>query len=1053
MIITERKIYMLGSTPRHLDDGFSLQRNGKVNQLRFKNDEKSIQAVVEDDDSHPTFIQFNSQNNISSYHCDCQEARHLNGACKHVIATLKQAQIVIDESRKTQALQEASIHEILNSFSDALIMDTISKQSVKIEVYLRLIQDDIRFVANLYLKIGLDKMYIVKNLRELLEAFDLNDEIDYGKSFTLIPEYHQLPKSLKEFFKVIQDIHEEGHDYYRTPKELLLNEHYLKKILKSLNQHSIYMEGISTHIIQVFINDDPFIGPIKIKGNQHRIELDLSGFERIIPITRDFHYILYDQQVFYLNNELRNQYTPFLKAAKQTQTRLVFRNNDLQTFITKVIPFLPNEIEVPDDIRESYFQLPLVASLYLDKTNQSIIATPMFKYGNFEFNPIKTNDVIVLNNKLLIRELNKEEELLNLLGHANFKVQPEHFYIDDEEDVIYFVEKYLPILKNNMEIYYSDTFKAIVKKRSLKSTIRYNESLNLFEVNFGLEGVAFGELKEIMRSYKLKQKYYRLLDGSFISLDDKQTQEFIQSMEYFDIDLDKLRKPNVSLTISEALFLNASIDLDDNDGYFKTLVEQIGKQTLPTFSIDSSLQPIMREYQVVGFNWLKTLSQYHLGGVLADDMGLGKTLQTIAFLKDECRINTKPNLIVCPTSLVYNWEDELKRFAPDLRYLIISGNVASRKELIKQISDYQIIITSYPLLRKDIEHYDSFHFNHCILDEAQYIKNSSSQNARTVKLIRANTRYALTGTPMENSLEELWSIFDFVMPGMLLTHQKFRTLYEIPIVKDQNRTVQKRLINRIKPFILRRMKTEVLTELPDKIESKYSIDLLAEQKELYLATLEQTRKDIHSEIKNEGLQKSHIKIFAALIRLRQLCNHPSLFLDNYYGSSGKLDALNEIVDEALSNSSKILIFSQFTSMLHLIEDQLKLKEINYSYLDGSTPMEQRQKQVKEFNEGDVPIFLISLKAGGTGLNLTGANMVIHVDPWWNPAVEQQATDRAYRLGQTKNVQVIKLISKGTIEEKIYELQQSKQSLIDSIIQPGETLLSKLSENEILDLFK
>ena len=322
-----------------------------------------------------------------------------------------------------------------------------------------------------------------------------------------------------------------------------------------------------------------------------------------------------------------------------------------------------------------------------------------------------------------------------------------------------------------------------------------------------------------------------------------------------------------------------------------------------------------------------------------------------------------------------------------------------------------------------------------------------------MKLLRAKTRYALTGTPMENSLDELWSIFDFVMPGMLLSHYKFRETYEIPIIKDENKAVKKKLIKRIKPFILRRMKSDVLTELPDKIESKYTIDLSTEQKELYLATLEETRQSINKEIAEDGLEKSHIKIFAALTRLRQLCNHPSLFIQNYYGGSGKLDALNEIIDEAIENHHKILIFSQFTSMLHIIEDQLKVKEISYGYLDGSTPMEVRGKYVKEFNDGDIPIFLVSLKAGGTGLNLTGANIVIHVDPWWNPAVEQQATDRAYRIGQTKNVQVIKLVTKGTIEEKIYELQQRKLSLIDSIIQPGETFISKLSQDEIMDLFK
>ena len=291
------------------------------------------------------------------------------------------------------------------------------------------------------------------------------------------------------------------------------------------------------------------------------------------------------------------------------------------------------------------------------------------------------------------------------------------------------------------------------------------------------------------------------------------------------------------------------------------------------------------------------------------------------------------------------------------------------------------------------------------------------------------------------------------MPGLLLTHYKFKEMYELPIIKDQDKKTHKKLMKRIQPFILRRMKNDVLKELPDKIETKYLIDLSPKQKELYLALLQETQQNIANEVNKNGYEKSQIQILAALTRLRQLCNHPSLFLDNYYGTSGKIEALNEIIDDAIESNHKILIFSQFTSMLHLIEEQLKLKEISYGYLDGITPMETRQKVVREFNEGESLIFLVSLKAGGTGLNLTGANMVIHVDPWWNPAVEQQATDRAYRIGQTRNVQVIKLIAKGTIEEKIYELQQRKLELIDSMIKPGETFISKLSKEEMLSLFE
>ena len=1053
MLITERKIYMLAARPSHLEDGLALQKKQHVSHVHFKNKEKSIQADVSDHQTYHTVIRFNEQNAISSFSCECEEAKYLNGACKHVIATLKQAQIIIENARHQQVEMDRALNEILNCFADPILNESIIKQPIKVEIHLQLSTYSGRPVGIFSLKVGMDKMYVVKNIREFLQAFEFNEEIEYGKNFTLYPEYHELPQGLRKFFKTLDDIQEEGHDYFKSPKELLVNEHYLKKLIQSLKHQKIYIDHLNEASYQVFITDDCFSGLISISDQKDTVQLDLSEFKKVIPITSDYHYILYDYQIYHLHKVDLNTYMPFFRAATLQQDSIKFKGKHRQEFIGKVIPFLPKNVEIPDTLKSSYIQLPLMASLYLDKQEQAIIATLMFRYGNYEFNPIKNKEDIVLNDKILIREIKKEEEFINILDNANFKVQPESLYIDQEKDVIAFVEKYLPILKANMDIFYSDSFKSIVKKRTLSSSIRYNESSQLFDVQFKYDDISFSELKDIMRSYKLKQKYYRLLDGSFLSLDDKQTQDFIETLSYLDISLDELKKSNIQLTLSEALFLNSAVEIDEYDDHFNHLINSVSNQQLLDISVPEHLSSIMRDYQINGYRWLKTLNHYHLGGVLADDMGLGKTLQAIAFLDDEAKHDPLPNLIICPTSLVYNWEDEIKRFAPNLRYLVVSGQAAVRKELIQEISSYQVIISSYPLLRKDIQYYQNIQFNHCILDEAQYIKNPSSLNAKTVKLLKAKTRYALTGTPMENSLEELWSIFDFVMPGMLLSHYKFREIYEIPIIKDENKAVRKKLVKRIQPFILRRMKTDVLSELPDKIESKYTIELTNEQKELYLATLEETRQSLHKELKDDEIEKNHIKIFAALTRLRQLCNHPSLFIQNYYGGSGKLDALNEIIDEAIENNHKILIFSQFTSMLHIIEDQLKIKEISYGYLDGSTPMEMRGKYIKEFNEGDIPIFLISLKAGGTGLNLTGANMVIHVDPWWNPAVEQQATDRAYRIGQTKNVQVIKLVTKGTIEEKIYELQQRKLSLIDSIIQPGETFISKLTKDEIIDLFK
>lgn len=1054
MLINDRKIYMSASRPSELDAGLELQKKKKVKSIHFNNAKKTILGEVEDLDLYHTVITFNGQNNIEEIKCNCGTSTDRHRGCRHAIATLKQAQILIEKSKNKQLILEKTIHDMINNFSETIYNDTMVKIPVKIEIYLEPETYRGESVLQLTLKVGIDKMYVVKNIKEFIYAFDQHEEIEFGKSFVLNPIYQCIPKDYEDFIDLLKDFYETNNYNSINYKSLILTQKQIKKVLKTLtNQMIYYKRNQNNTLVQTYITDEILEGLLKLDDQNETITLNLSEFKKIEPVTQDYEFIFYDYQIYHLSPALIKRYHPFIQAATQAPS-IQFKGKNRQDFIAKVIPYLPEEVEIPDTIKDSYIQLPFEASLYLDKQDQMIMATPIFKYGNYEFNPIEVKeDNILLNHRILIREIKKEEELMNIFDNAKFKVQPKFLYIDKEEDVIHFVEKYLPLLHSNMEIFYSDQFKTIVKKRSLSSSIRYNEETQLFEIDFQFDDLSLAQIKELLNSYKLKQKYFRLKDGSFISLDDKKTIDFLNSLDYLDIDYNELASTHLDLTLSQAMFLNSNYDIDQSDHHFDEMIQTITSHDYVQQVVPEHLKATLRDYQINGYSWLKMLNQFHLGGILADDMGLGKTLQTITFLYDEIQQNNQPNLIICPTSLVYNWEEEIKKFAPSIRYLIVSGSIQRRKEKIDHIKDYQLIITSYPLLKKDIEYYKNIHFNHCFLDEAQYIKNPTSQNARSVKLIRANTRYALTGTPMENSLDELWSIFDFIMPGMLLSHNKFRKLYEIPIIKGKDKQIKRKLMNRIKPFILRRMKTEVLSELPDKIESKYTIELTQEQKNLYVSTLETMRQSLNKDIEKDGFEKSQLKILTALTRLRQLCNHPSLYIQNYYGSSGKLDALNEIIDEALQNNHKILIFSQFTSMLHIIEDQLKIKEIPYVYLDGNTPMEQRVKYVKNFNEGDTPIFLVSLKAGGTGLNLTGANMVIHVDPWWNPAVEQQATDRAYRIGQTKNVQVIKLVTKGTIEEKIYDLQQQKISLIDSIIQPGETFINKLTKEEVIDLFK
>ena len=429
-------------------------------------------------------------------------------------------------------------------------------------------------------------------------------------------------------------------------------------------------------------------------------------------------------------------------------------------------------------------------------------------------------------------------------------------------------------------------------------------------------------------------------------------------------------------------------------------------------------------------------------------MGLGKTLQTITLLLSN---KESKSLIIAPTSLIYNWNNEFKKFAPNMKIAIANGSKEEREKLLKEYKEYDVIITTYNLLRRDIDIY-TMEFDYCILDEAQNIKNSSSQNAKAVKTINAKRRFALTGTPIENSLMELWSIFDFIMPNYLydekrFTYRYFRRLEEGPeIIQELNRL--------IKPFILRRYKKNVIKELPDKIEKRLYVPLSDEQTKVYEAYSKYVKDIIAKKVEDLEFTSSKIEILSYITKLRQLCLDPSVVMEEYNGDSGKIDSLMELFEQSVCENHKVLVFSQFTSVLKNIGKTLEKNNFRYSYLDGSIPSIDRMKMVEEFNNGENSVFLISLKAGGTGLNLTSADIVIHFDPWWNPAVEDQATDRAHRIGQKNVVEVIKLIAKGTIEEKIVDLQDTKRELISKIL--GDDLsadnINTLSEEDILSLF-
>ena len=555
-----------------------------------------------------------------------------------------------------------------------------------------------------------------------------------------------------------------------------------------------------------------------------------------------------------------------------------------------------------------------------------------------------------------------------------------------------------------------------------------------------IEGVDSNEYREIFSSYKNNNRLYRMKNGAYLDLKDNALEQAFKLIDILNIynDFDNMKIPNNKAIYLEKLIEDEDLSFVNGSKYVSNVVKKFDKVKSKNYEVPKDLNATLRDYQVSGFEFFKTLSDYQFGGILADEMGLGKTIQTIAFLLSN---KDKKSIVITPTALIYNWKNELEKFAPTLKVGLLHAAKSEREKILDNIDNYDVILTTYTTYKNDIDKYKNINFDYCIIDEAQNIKNPDAIITKAIKNVNAKVRFALTGTPIENNLMELWSIFDFIMPGYLYNKSKFKSIF----VNNDKNIIE--LKNLIKPFILRRTKKEVITELPDKIEQKIIIDLEKEHKRAYKGYVNLITRKIKEN------NQDNITVFSYLTKLRQLCLSPELMVKNYQGKNSKLDVLINIIND--SSDEKILVFSQFTKVLEVIGKRLNEENISYSYLDGKTSAKDRVKLVEEFNTNNNKVFLISLKAGGTGLNLTSANIVVHFDPWWNPAVEDQASDRAHRIGQKNVVNVIKLIAKGTAEERVINLQETKKELIEDVINgnlDNSSTLKNLSKDDIIDLF-
>ena len=1066
----------------------------------------AIRGMVVGSEPYKTYISV-SNGEIDDITCNCQDYYNHYGVCKHTLASVmafaedknyrrkyeKPENIINERKEKLNTnnnMQYRNFRQMVNTFYNEEIDgidsdDEELKNKETIHLEPKVIYDKFLGDMKVEFKIGNKRMYKIKNLSEFYtrmmekEFYKYGEKLQFEHTKEMFDEESQkLLEFLLKYAEIIKYANSNSNSNYRyygkalSETSILLGNSGIDDLFEILQGKQVeFQKDYLSEKIE-FATEDPKISfTLKKKpDNQYVILPNVEIFNVSILKGKEYKYILDNKKIYRCSKEFENANLKLLEFFRQNyMTEIVLGEEELTQLFSIIMPKVKAAIKIEnisEEEIEKYKPKELVVKVYLDFDEQDyLVADVLFCYENNEFNPLDEKQELKFPRNMI-----QETKALNIFRKTGFMLDTKNlrFILPDNDKIYEFLTEDINVYMKRFEVLATEKFKMKQIRQAKIGNIGVKVENNLLSIDLKDLDIDIKELQKIMEKYQLKKKYHRLKDGSFLDLEDNKEIDFLDKLVTgMDIDYKELEKGEVVLPAYRSLYLNQllkskkGIQVTKNSEY-REIVNNLDKDHLEDeIQIPENLNNVLRYYQKTGFKWLKILDSYKFGGILADDMGLGKTIQMLSVIVDYVEKaknheeNEKASLVVSPSSLTLNWQNEANKFAKDLKILVIRGTLSERKRQIKEIENYDLVITSYDLLKRDIDLYKDkkYQFRYIIADEAQYLKNSNTQNAKAIKQIKADTRYALTGTPIENSLAELWSIFDFIMPGYLFTYKQFKTMYEVPIVKDNDEKAMAKLKMLIEPFVLRRNKKEVLTELPDKTITVLNNEMKEEQRSIYLTYLAQAKQDLFQEIELNGYEKSHMQILAVLTRLRQICCHPSLFIKDYKEGSGKLNQCMEIVQDAIEGGHKILLFSGYTSMFPIIEEELKKKNIQYYKLTGSTKVDERIRMVDEFNSNpDIKIFLISLKAGGTGLNLTGADMVIHYDPWWNISTENQATDRAYRIGQKNNVQVYKLITKNSIEEKIYELQQKKSELVDNMLSTRTSFINKLSREEIMNLF-
>ena len=1075
------------SEDRVISKGKKYFEKSKVSPIKLNyTDDKNFEILSHVEGTYIYNVLVSKKDSKLDYNCNCPVFKNA-GVCKHVIATI--FSIYIDSDKYLFLKNTSKIKEdekrlyanIENKIDDTYVEKNklvkyfedmeIKPQNTTLNINLiPVIKVDKYYNDKLWLSfnIGKDKMYKVKEIEQFAYTVENANRYKYGKNLEFEHKINNFNPNSRDLVKFIVKKFYEYNMYTTLGNYFNINSNFKSYFpLKYAaldeffdlfkNKKIVAQTGFSENNYDLvkFVEEDPKF-EIQINQLKNGIELLIKNKDFEIYEGQEYVYILIGDKLYRCSNKFKDYIYPILKERKRLmKEEITISNKSCPGFFEYVYPKLNKtvKVDVEEEIRQKYTPEKLLIKTYIDMDeNLNIVCDVRYRYGEKEINPFEINEKTNVNRNIL-----KEKKAAKIFNDNHFSLDSKKakLYIFEEEYIYSFLKDGIEKFKEYFEVYVTDNLKKreVVKLKNVTMGVRVEN--DLLNINFSNLNFSDVELKEIFKAYKLKKKFYRLKKGNFFDLDNDtffNIANLVDSLNISNFSAKNIKIPKYRAMYLEKLASESKLDLN-KDEEFNKIINDITNSKDLDFKIPKEFNGTLRDYQKIGFNWLKVLDKYNFGGILADEMGLGKTIQVIALLISENKNSKIPSIVVCPSSLYLNWKKEINKFAPTLNVLVINGNKKERDQKIKEINKHDVVVTSYDMLKRDIESYKDIKFRFVIADEAQYIKNNNTKNSKALKKLEGKTKFALTGTPIENSLAELWSIFDFCMPGYLYSYTKFKENYESLIVKDENKEVTKKLRDQVKPFILRRIKKDVLRELPTKTETVMYSDMENEQRKIYEAYLLQAKEEMKNIVNDANFEKNKLQVLALITRLRQICCHPSLFISNYTGNSAKLNQCIELVHDAISSNHKVLLFSQFTSMIDILKKALKENDIKYMELTGKTKADKRIEMVSKFNkENNVKVFLISLKAGGTGLNLVGADTVIHFDPWWNLSVQNQATDRAHRIGQKNKVQVYKLIAENSIEEKIQKLQERKKNLADDIVKSGENFITKMSKEELMGLF-